>query len=848
VGDNFFPNAWALKSCQFENLCWSANPQADEAFTLYPTTPQRNITSLSPYARSSTDFEGQHVSVSALLPSWMAEQRHRWFPTLVADASSGEDEGYYELPASVVWIPMAFDPAFLQGPSSILFDILLPIYTLVTLFGVEDRQIFLTPVHQASSCFVPSTTTNASTTAVASCYPQELQPYLELLNLVTLPVLSTATQQPPRICARRAVAGLGALADHGHKKRHGERAADYQTSQNVGKGALLWDFRRYLLRNAAMGTREKSLGVVERVQDLSLTGLVFSATDGPAHFEVQATLLQEQLPDVSVQHVDLSELSLQQQLSIAVQSSFWVTRVGEASVPAFFLPRGGTLVVYYRELVTTGTKKATNRPAMIHWDLLNHASHLTVHWLPEDGMDTPQGLRLLLEIVQLQLDYLSREKDGTTPLERVQNNDGKAMALGESVTWVPDGNRSSTAHCLGDNFIPAQAPCYRSCQYRHLCLDVQQREFQLVKSELQSSLQQSLRDVNDGFRVVASDLNQSLMEGRNVRFVQTVPWAPSVVDTPLRGYFALPPDILWIPYTLDASFAGNPGHLLWDFMLPFFTLGAMYGNEKKRLLLTSLDDECRTTPKCDGLVKKFFPLLRVSEIYSMDELQIQQPSPNQVESSVKYVCARHGAAGMGMLTEHGSTRHGQNVDDYQLVQNSGRGGHFYAFRSFMIRNMGIDEQVFTNRPRHGVLFSINSSTSLPRRKSFTKQIGAAREGLGKDAFVSGVEFARFPLKDQLEAMLQTSVYVSTVGGSTATAMFLPRHASLILYFSSDESFVGRSRKKDMPTMMDFDFWNNAAYMRVHWLPTGTMDEDFHVEFLVDLIRSELAQTERFRLI
>ena len=200
-----------------------------------------------------------------------------------------------------------------------------------------------------------------------------------------------------------------------------------------------------------------------------------------------------------------------------------------------------------------------------------------------------------------------------------------------------------------------------------------------------------------------------------------------------------------------------------------------------------------------------------------------------------------------MLTDHGSTRHGQNLDDYQQVQNSGRGAHFYAFRNFLIRNLGIDESAFAKRSRHGVLFSVNSSSSLPRRKSFANQIAAAKNGLGDSAFVSGVEFARFPLGDQVQAMLQASVLVSTTGGSAAMAMFLPRHSSLILYFSSDESFVGRSRKKDFPTMMDFDFWNNAAYLRVHWLPTGSMDEDFHLSFLVDLIRSELAQTDRFRL-
>jgi hypothetical protein len=41
-------------------------------------------------------------------------------------------------------------------------------------------------------------------------------------------------------------------------------------------------------------------------------------------------------------------------------------------------------------------------------------------------------------------------------------------------------------------------------------------------------------------------------------------------------------------------------------------------------------------------------------------------------------------------------------------------------------------------------------------------------------------------------------------------------------------------------MMDFDFWNNAAYVRVHWLPTGSMDGALGVQTLVRLIQNELS--------
>lgn len=826
VGENFLKNSWVLKSCQFAHLCWDSET---DAFTLYPTRPRRNTTLLSTYARSSSDMWTQNVSVSATLPAWIADRRHEWFPRIIDVRQPEPTDGYYELPASVVWVPMAWDPTLLQHPSSILFDVLLPLYTLTTLFGWQDRPILWTPVQNVSACF----------DSPNSCYPAELQPYLELLRLAPLSILHKRTTNRRRLCARAAAAGVGALSDHG-SKRHGERPIDYQSSHNIGKGPMLWKFRQYVLQNAGMMVDETTTAWPARI--------VWATSGKTDWFATQSSYLQKQkdlAPLAEFKHIDLDQSSLREQISLAVQSTFWISRVGEASIPAFFMGRSGTLILYYDVLIAK-----TNRPAMLHWDLWNHASHLTVHWLSAATMDTPDGLSMLRQIIQLQLDSLQRDKEERETGSAVGREGTKPRALGHELTWVPHvDNVASSSRCLGDNFVSSQAPCYRSCEYQHLCLDVGQEQFQLVLSEKQQTLQESLKINNDDFRVVAVDLNQTLMEGRNVRFTQNEPWAPSVIKSNGEGYFSLPSDVLWVPYTLDASFAGNLGHFCWDFLLPFYTLLVMYGYDddrvqKKRLVLTSLDDECRTSPKCGGLVRKFMPMMGITEIYSVAHLQINEDgSPNSVER----ICAPHGVAGMGMLTDHGSTRHGQTLDDYQRVQNAGRGVHFFAFRNFLIRNLGIDESTIAKRSRHGVLFSVNSSTSLSRRKSFAKQIAATRGGLNDVAFVSGVEFARFPLRDQIQAILQSSVLVSTAGGSTATAMFLPRHASLILYFSSDESFVGRSRKKDFPTMMDFDYWNNAAYLRVHWLPTGSMDEDFHLEFLVDLIRSELEQTERCRL-
>ena len=81
--------------------------------------------------------------------------------------------------------------------------------------------------------------------------------------------------------------------------------------------------------------------------------------------------------------------------------------------------------------------------------------------------------------------------------------------------------------------------------------------------------------------------------------------------------------------------------------------------------------------------------------------------------------------------------------------------------------------------------------------------------------------------------------MSVIGGAASTAMFLERHGSLILYFDDSTDLVKGGDDPDMPNRMDWDFWNHASFLRVHWLPLRTMDEDGDLGVLLRLVRNEL---------
>jgi hypothetical protein len=102
-----------------------------------------------------------------------------------------------------------------------------------------------------------------------------------------------------------------------------------------------------------------------------------------------------------------------------------------------------------------------------------------------------------------------------------------------------------------------------------------------------------------------------------------------------------------------------------------------------------------------------------------------------------------------------------------------------------------------------------------------------------------VQIGKLPLEEQIKIVKGSAIFINVIGGASSTAMFLERDACLILFFDDNSDFVKGGDDPDMPNMMDWDFWNNASYLRVLWLPIKSMDNDINLQILVQLIQNEL---------
>jgi len=351
-------------------------------------------------------------------------------------------------------------------------------------------------------------------------------------------------------------------------------------------------------------------------------------------------------------------------------------------------------------------------------------------------------------------------------------------------------------------------------------------------------------DEPDGtFQSMPVSLKRSV--GQSVRLGNGQPWFPERIaddDASMpTSYYSLDQDIVWMPYFAEQPNANNPGHLLWDYWLSMYTLLELYGVDlmKHSLTVINLDRTCVPNDPCQEVAEKFLPLLGVDRRSFSNVYNVQL---NTTNSGSKWVCARQGLTGIGMLTDHGFKKHGQLLEDYQNTRNAGRGVSFWKFRNFMIGNMGLALlDSMANKRAFSVVFSINSSNNPTRKRDFAVQAEAIRRFL-PDVSINTVDLAELTLSKQIEIVQTANLFITVTGGSASVATFLPRGSGLILFYNDIDDFVVDS-KGQLPNRMDWDFWNHASYIRAHWMPIKTMDEMNALEVLIRLVREEIRISE-----
>jgi hypothetical protein len=244
----------------------------------------------------------------------------------------------------------------------------------------------------------------------------------------------------------------------------------------------------------------------------------------------------------------------------------------------------------------------------------------------------------------------------------------------------------------------------------------------------------------------------------------------------------------------------------------------------------------KNTPKCNTLFNKFLPALGVDpktfRTTKASELNTTQPQKSNL------VCSKYGAAGIGMIQDHGLKLHGWLPQDYKTTYNMGRAGPFHRFRNFMLENLGLSTAPLRSSPPFNITFSKHSSNAFFRSKSFDAQIKAVQEKFNDEVSVGSFIMSKLSVHQQASITIETAIFITVSGGGAATASFLSRGSSLILYYDEKGSL-----NENQPARLDWDLLSNV-YIRTHWMPLRTSDSKKDIEALLHIIANDLDVIKR----
>lgn len=429
----------------------------------------------------------------------------------------------------------------------------------------------------------------------------------------------------------------------------------------------------------------------------------------------------------------------------------------------------------------------------------------------------------------------------------------------------------SSYHCVQADHTGYPDYTTRTCEYRNLYYRPSDQSFHYNArpSEIRHTSAKALEDamvVADGY--LRWDKLNSLQtySTRGEKF--TYDWSPKVstkLTIPSYSTISSPSSPVFVLYLPSYSF--NLGHLVFDDMLSIFSMLHMFGyalessssqpiplfverpNEALGVNFGSRDPFWRCHPshdrwsKCISMWKRVYPsLLGVTPDPTSGDILRTGNWLRGGAAIGEYDMAKSAKLKINMPGDSNSL---QNNSDYILLPRVingpgrlanwsckgectiGRGLWLWEFRRYLLNNiLGPTQQEPENKNLITISLPVGSSRS-DKVTHFEDVIEAAKSRFGSDR-VKAVDMATLSMVDQAQLVRQSAVYLSNHGGGSASAIFLPRGATLLMYHG-----VGSQGE---PKMLDRHFWKSMGYIDSVWIHPN---DHHNVRKSMDLIQFAL---------
>ncbi|OEU14176.1 hypothetical protein FRACYDRAFT_261899 [Fragilariopsis cylindrus CCMP1102] len=361
----------------------------------------------------------------------------------------------YTLPSSVIMIP--FHSLSASNPGHLVWDDFLPMYTLLEMYGflhsdIDDdnddnsstgnEMVDLLPIRyilpgerglwagcdwldtRAKAChkMLQKFAILMGTKRSKQKYFDEAASMSNIPNQTKVPITTNKAielqlfnkqdqekQHRPKhkrqkvlICSKNGLAGFGGISDHGDGKvGHGWERKDYKNKNNKEVQQIIPNKITDLLPNepllvifSAYSSETRGIGFKREAEHLRNT---INLDDTRKFYGLPS----ESEMNIVVETHKLSQLSLEEQIILASKTAVFITYCGGGAITASFLPKGSSVIIYYREKGGAESNRHTGLPARLDWDFFNNLGYLHVNWIPADSrlntIDEQPNENLILE-------------------------------------------------------------------------------------------------------------------------------------------------------------------------------------------------------------------------------------------------------------------------------------------------------------------------------------------------------------------------------------------------------------------------------------------------------------------
>mmetsp|Transcript_17015 Transcript_17015/g.25173 ORF Transcript_17015/g.25173 Transcript_17015/m.25173 type:complete len:522 (-) Transcript_17015:131-1696(-) len=416
VGETFGKESWQYRSCEFKNLCYDLDAGQ---YVLFKSPEEKKLDEIvdkreDRHLLTLQNLVQRTVVLGAMNDRWRINAM-KWFPRIYDEPFSG---GYYEIPEDFVLVP--FRSYFAKNPGHLLWDNFLPIFHLLSIFGLEKQKLLLV---KAVPELRPFDYCDSSDIELKLCR-QMFEKFLPVMNHPTLTSTKeinlkvSGGRKSNIVCARQGAGGLAMLADHG-LGQHGKVANDYHGSLNVGRGPMIRMFRDYMMKNLGLAESPSHPRLKLPVR-VVVSKFSSRKPRRSTSFDSEVEYLRGKFASnlFEIESHRFTYLNVTEQAEIASKADIMITQAGGGAITAMFLPPGSSLVVFYDEIggFEDLNHKENRIPARLDFDLLNNAGYFKTHWLPtgnitEDGnLTSTETIEALESIIQSEVEWRTSEQ------------------------------------------------------------------------------------------------------------------------------------------------------------------------------------------------------------------------------------------------------------------------------------------------------------------------------------------------------------------------------------------------------------------------------------------------------